>query len=56
MKTYQGVVLYLHEFLTSIVDGDEWSALHVYHYQLKRRMGGTQNWSGCGGKEKNVCP
>jgi hypothetical protein len=31
MKAYEGVEeVWLHEFLTTVLDGDEWSASHVY--------------------------
>jgi len=32
MKTYGGVDMYLHVFLTSVVDGGEWSASRSSHF------------------------
>jgi hypothetical protein len=62
MKTYWDVELYLHTFLTSAVDGGEWSASRPGHfiprgknprYPLDRMLGGSQSPSGRnGGREK----
>jgi hypothetical protein len=50
-------------FLISVLDGAEWSALHLGHftpgenlpwYSLDRRLGGPQGRSGRCGEEKNV--
>jgi hypothetical protein len=41
-------------FLTSALDGGEWSASRPGHFTLRdRRLGGHQNRSGLGGGEKN---
>jgi hypothetical protein len=44
MKAYWGMEVYLHTFLTSAVDGDEWSVSRPDHitpfqYPLDRRLG-----------------
>jgi len=52
MKAYCGSVA----FLTSALDGGEWSALPPGKnpcYPLSRRLGGLQSRSGRGGEEKN---
>jgi hypothetical protein len=50
MKMYMGVEVYLHFFLTTTVDGDEWSASrllgNVPWYASDRRLGGPQSQSG----------
>jgi hypothetical protein len=64
MKAYWGVEVYLNEFLTSALDGGEWTASRPDHftsmertrYPLDRRLGGRQNRSGRGGEEKNSQP
>jgi hypothetical protein len=57
--------LHLHAFLTSALDGGEWSASRPGRfipserapwYQLDRRLGGPQSPSGRGGGEKNAQP
>jgi hypothetical protein len=62
MKTYWGVEVQLHAFLTSALDGGEWSASRPGRftpqgmnpwYLLDRMLGGPQSRSGCGGEEKN---
>jgi hypothetical protein len=62
MKAYWGVEVPLHAFLTSVLDGGEWSASRPGcftpqgkspWYALDRRLGGSQNRSGRGGEEKN---
>jgi len=54
------VEIQLHAFLTSALDGGEWSSAHPGHftprYSLDRRLGGPQNHSGCSGEEKNSQP
>jgi hypothetical protein len=64
MKLYWGLEIYLHAFLTLVLDGGEWSASRTGHftprespwYPLDRRFGGPSNRSGRGGKEKNSQP
>jgi hypothetical protein len=66
MKTYRGVEVYLHAFLTAALDGGEWSAscpavLLVqpgknYRYPLDRRLGEPQSWSGHGGEKERSLP
>jgi hypothetical protein len=61
MKAYWGAKVYLHSFLTSAVDGIDWSASRPGRlspgkgptFPLVRRLGGPQSRSGCGGEEKN---
>jgi hypothetical protein len=57
MKTYWGVEVQLHAFLTSALDGGEWSVSRPQGkspwYPLDRRLGGPQGRSGRGGEEKN---
>jgi hypothetical protein len=57
MKTYWGLEVYLHSFLTSALDGGEWSVSLNGHffplgksprYPLDRRLGGHQSRSGRG--------
>jgi hypothetical protein len=51
MKTYWGVEIQLHAFLTSALDGGEWSASHpgrftpreIPWYPLDRRLGGLRS-------------
>jgi hypothetical protein len=45
MKTYWGVEVYLHAFLTSALDGGEWSASRPGHFTPKERAPGT-HWIG----------
>jgi len=62
---YWGMEVYLHAFLTSAVDGGEWSASQTNHfingvkssqYPLDRRLGGPQSQSECDGEEKYEPP
>jgi hypothetical protein len=54
IKTYRGVEARLHSFLTSAVDGDEWSASRPGRfdpgkeprYPFNRRLGGPHSWTG----------
>jgi hypothetical protein len=41
MKTYGGVEVYLHAFLTSALDGSEWSASRPGHFIHGERALGT---------------
>jgi hypothetical protein len=43
IKTYWGVKVELHAFLTSELDGGEWSASRSGHFTLKERAPGI-NW------------
>jgi len=49
MKSYGGVEVYLYAFLTSALDGDEWSASRPSRfnprYLFDRRLGGPQSRS-----------
>jgi hypothetical protein len=65
MKTYWGVEVQLHTFLTSVLDGGEWSNSRPGRfipgrknprYLLDRRLGGPQSWCGRSGEEKNSQP
>jgi hypothetical protein len=61
MKMFGGVEVQLHAFLTSKLDGGEYSASHpgsrftarerALAHPLNRRLGGLQSWSACGGKK-----
>jgi hypothetical protein len=62
MKTYGGVEVQLHAFLTSALDGGEWLASRPGRYipvvtdpvyPLGRRLGGPQRRSGRSGEEKH---
>jgi hypothetical protein len=60
IKTYVRVEVQLHAFLTSALDGGEWSASRPGHFTPKERAfprypldSGPQNRSGSGGEEKN---
>jgi hypothetical protein len=54
IKAYKGIEAWLHSFLTSALDGDEWSASRSGRFALgkeprypfNRRLGGPQSWSG----------
>jgi hypothetical protein len=60
MKTYGGVEVYVHVFLTSALVGGEWSASRPgrftpgkgARYPLDRRLGMPQNRSGRRGEEQ----
>jgi hypothetical protein len=41
MKAYWGVEVYLHAFLTSALDGGEWSAKRPGHFTPMQRVPGT---------------
>jgi hypothetical protein len=66
IKAYCGVDVQLHAFLTSALDGGEWSASRPAAlppppgkspwYPLDRRLGRSQSSSGRGGEEKNSQP
>jgi hypothetical protein len=66
MKVFGGgLKFYLHPFLTSVLDGGDWSASHTSRFTprvksprclLNRRLGGPQNQSGRRGEEKNLLP
>jgi hypothetical protein len=65
MKTYWGVEVDLHVFLTLALGGGEWSALLPGRftlrekspwYPLDKRLGGPQSHPGRGGEEKNSNP
>jgi hypothetical protein len=65
MRRIGGMEVYLHAFLNSALDGDEWSASsssrfirreRVPWHPLDRRLDGQQNRSGVGGEEKNSKP
>jgi len=45
MKAYWGVEVYLHDFLTSELDGGEWSASLPGHFTPRQRAPGT-HWIG----------
>jgi hypothetical protein len=61
MKTYMGVAVYIHIFLTSALVGGEWSASRPcrftpgkeLRYTFYRRLGGPQSRSGRYGEVKN---
>jgi len=57
------VEVQLHAFLTSVLEGGEWSTSHLGHftpwgksseYPLDRRLVGPQSWSGHSGKDKKI--
>jgi hypothetical protein len=67
VKTYYGVEVYLHAFLTSVLGGGEWPASRPGRFicrgkisskALERGLGGPQSRSGRGGEEKKLhhCP
>jgi hypothetical protein len=45
MKTYRGVEAYIHAFLTSALDGGEWSASRLGRFAPRERAPGT-HWTG----------
>jgi hypothetical protein len=45
MKTYCGVEVQIHAFLTSALDGGEWSASQPGHFNRRERAHGT-HWIG----------
>jgi hypothetical protein len=59
MKTYGGIDVYIHIFLTSALVGGEWSALlrgKSSQCPLDRGLSGPQNRSGRRREEKNLSP
>jgi hypothetical protein len=65
MQTTTGEDITSYLFLTSVVDGGEWSASRPSHalppgkeprYPLDRRLGDLQSWSGHRGLKKNPLP
>jgi hypothetical protein len=59
MKTYWGVEVYLDAFLTSALDGGEWSTSLPGRFTPRERapiLGGPQSRTGRGGDEKNSQP
>jgi hypothetical protein len=65
MKSYWGREVYVHEFLTSALDGGELSASHPVRFTPRERAPGThwiESWvgpqsrSGRGGEERNPQP
>jgi hypothetical protein len=56
MKLYWVVEVQLHAFLTSALDGDEWSASHAGRFTSRETIPGTQSRSGRGSEEKNSQP
>jgi hypothetical protein len=62
MQAYWGVEVYFHAFLTSALDGGDWSAPRPGRFTPKARVLGTHwvgGWvsrSGRGGEEKNSQP
>jgi hypothetical protein len=66
MKTYGGVEVQLHAFLTSPLHGGEWSASHICHFTPEERDPGTHMIGGWVGpragldavvkRKKNPCP
>jgi hypothetical protein len=63
IKTYGGVEVYLHSFLTEILDGGDLSASRPGRftpmvkspwYPLDRRLGGPQSRSGRGDEKKKI--
>ena len=63
-EAYNGVEAWLCWFLTSALDGAEWSTSCPGHFTMGktsgvcmcRRLGGPQSWCGCFGKEKKLLP
>jgi hypothetical protein len=64
MKMCGRVEVWLHAFLTSALDGNEWSASDTGHFTLWGkiprypfdRLDGPQSWSGCSGEQKSLPP
>jgi hypothetical protein len=44
MKTYGGMVVHIHVFLTSALVGCEWSASGPCRFALRERASGTHHW------------
>jgi hypothetical protein len=63
MKSYGGVEMQLHAFLTLVLDGGEWSASRPGRFTRRERAsdthwiggwGGPRRLSGRGGEEKKI--
>jgi hypothetical protein len=60
MRACVRVEEWLHPFLTSALDGDEWSDSRLSHFiphsrcQFERRLAGSRRLSGHFGEEKNI--
>jgi hypothetical protein len=65
MQVYGDQVEMFHVFLTSALEGGEWSASRSGRftaadraplYPLDRRLGGPHSWSRRGDEQENPCP
>jgi hypothetical protein len=58
MKAYWGVAVYLHAFLTSVLDlsGQLYPQGKISLYSSDRRLDGPQSRCGCSGKETPSLP
>jgi len=59
MKTYEGVEVQLHAFLTLVLDEGKWSASHPGHFtpgESASGIHGIGSWIGRSGKEINSQP
>jgi hypothetical protein len=64
MRAHRGIRRVVNSFLTSVLDGGEWStsrpgrfaATEVIQYTLNRRRGGSQSRSGPSGTGNNLLP